>query len=70
MMRRSAPVISLITVCLAGCASNAEIPAGDFASRTTVRDDCEEDYVNLANDVIVHRCEGIEGVPIWWRYSD
>ncbi|WP_340588923.1 hypothetical protein [Erythrobacter alti] len=48
-------------------AQDAEV---GFSSRYTLLEQCTEVDSSISPDYILNRCEGYEGIPIWWRYSD
>lgn len=62
--------IGLSAFFLASCSLDLQEVATAAAARTTVLNDCEIFHDDLANDVIVHRCEGLGQIPVWFRYSD
>jgi hypothetical protein len=39
-------------------------------SRYTLRENCIEVASAVSPDFILNRCDGLDGIPIWWRYSD
>ncbi len=40
------------------------------SSRYTLVEDCTEVASAIEQDFVLNRCEGLDGIPIWWRYSD